>query len=48
MYFGIYGDTIYHHGAGFRTGELSPQDREGSPRPLRVPPEPLLRELARL
>lgn len=37
LYFGVYGDTIYHHGAGFRTGELSPVDRDRAPRPLRVP-----------
>ena len=23
LYFGVYGDVIYHHGAGFRVGELS-------------------------
>ncbi|HMD51846.1 MAG TPA: hypothetical protein VKG62_03970, partial [Solirubrobacteraceae bacterium] len=32
--FAVYGDTIYHHGAGFRTGELTPVDRAGAPRPL--------------
>jgi hypothetical protein len=34
LYFAIYGDVIYHHGAGFRTGELSPVDRAQSPPPL--------------
>jgi hypothetical protein len=32
LYFAVYGDTIYHHGAGFRTGELSPVDRDHPPR----------------
>jgi hypothetical protein len=31
LYYGIYGETIYHHGAGFRTGELSPAHRTGPP-----------------
>jgi hypothetical protein len=34
LYFAIYGDVIYHHGAGFRTGELSPVDRAKAPRRL--------------
>ncbi len=34
LWFGIYGEVIYHHGAGFRTGELSPVDRQGAPSPL--------------
>lgn len=29
LYYGIYGETIYHHGAGFHTGELSPAHRSG-------------------
>jgi hypothetical protein len=34
LYFGVYGDAVYHHGAGFRTGELSPVHRAQAPRPL--------------
>jgi hypothetical protein len=34
LWFGIYGGVIYHHGAGFRTGELSPVDRASAPRAL--------------
>ena len=34
LYFGIYGDVIYHHGAGFRAGELSPAHRAEAPRRL--------------
>jgi hypothetical protein len=37
LHFGIYGDTIYHHGAGFREGESSPAHRALSPSPLRGP-----------
>lgn len=48
LYFGVYGDVIYHHGAGFRTGELSPAHRAGAPAPLRVPALPLLRSAARV
>jgi hypothetical protein len=51
LYFAIYGGAIYHHGAGFRTGELSPVHRAGSPRPLRSPvpgARPAMRLLNRL
>ena len=34
LYFAIYGGAVYHHGAGFREGELSPVDRDRAPRPL--------------
>jgi len=34
LYFAIYGEAIYHHGAGFRTGELSPIHRQQAPEPL--------------
>jgi len=46
--YAIYGDVIYHHGAGFRTGELSPADRAGAPAPLSLPPIPGLRAATRL
>jgi hypothetical protein len=48
LYFALYGAVIYHHGAGFRTGELSPVDRERAPRPLRVPRVPVLESAVRL
>jgi hypothetical protein len=32
LYFGIYEDIVYHHGAGFRPGELSPAHRALAPR----------------
>ncbi len=34
LYYAIYGDVIYHHGAGFRAGDLSPADRDHAPRAL--------------
>ncbi len=37
LYFGVYGGAIYHHGAGFRPGELSPAHRARAPEPLPVP-----------
>ncbi len=36
LWFGIYGDLVYHHGSGFR-GPDSRLDREYIRRPLRVP-----------
>ncbi len=48
LYFAIYGDAIYHHGAGFRPGELSPAHRAQAPRPLSVPSTALLRPLRRV
>jgi hypothetical protein len=48
LYFAIYGDAVYHHGAGFRTGELSPAHRAGAPAPLRAPGIPGLREVTHL
>jgi hypothetical protein len=48
LFFAVYGETIYHHGAGFRTGELSPVHRAGSPRPLPVPALPGLSAAVRL
>lgn len=47
LYFGVYGDVVYHHGAGFRDGGLSPAHRASAP-VLRDPPRiPLLRAGAR-
>jgi len=34
LYFAVYGGVIYHHGAGFRTGELSPVDYLPAPKPM--------------
>jgi hypothetical protein len=48
LYFALYGDVVYHHGAGFRTGELSPVHRAGSPEPLTLPGLPGLASAARL
>jgi hypothetical protein len=48
LYFAVYGGVIYHHGAGFRGGELSPADRDRAPAPLRVTRVPLLGSLARV
>jgi hypothetical protein len=47
LHFAIYGDVIYHHGAGFRTGELSPAHRAAAPEPL-APALPGLRSVTRL
>jgi hypothetical protein len=41
LYFAVYGGVIYHHGAGFREGELSPADRDLAPAPLRLSRVPL-------
>lgn len=48
LYFAIYGEAIYHHGAGFRTGELSPAHRAQAPDPLPAARIPLLRPVRRL
>jgi hypothetical protein len=47
LYFGVYGDVVYHHGAGFRGGELSPAHRDHAPRPLKLPRPPGLRQAVR-
>lgn len=48
LYFGIYGETIYHHGAGFRTGELSGVHRALAPAPVSSTRLPILRPALRL
>jgi hypothetical protein len=48
LYFGIYGDIIYHHGAGFRTGELSGAHSDTAPKPVALLRAPWLRPLNRL
>jgi hypothetical protein len=41
LFFAIYGDTIYHHGAGFRKrGLLTREDREAAPKGLSAPRVP--------
>jgi hypothetical protein len=47
LYFGVYGDVVYHHGAGFRGGELSPAHRDNAPKKLSLPRLPLLRHAVR-
>jgi hypothetical protein len=47
LYLGIYGDAVYHHGAGL-TGGLSPAHRVNSPQPLAVPDTPVLGTIVRL
>jgi hypothetical protein len=47
LYFGIYGDVLYHHGAGFRGGELSPAHRDDAPQPIALARMRLLRPAAR-
>jgi hypothetical protein len=48
LYFGIYEDIVYHHGAGFRPGELSPAHRALAPESPRLARIGLLRPATRL
>jgi hypothetical protein len=48
LYFAVYGDVVYHHGAGFRVGELSPAHRRHAPHPLSPANNPVLEALRRL
>lgn len=43
LFFAVYGDTIYHHGAGFRRGGPSRGYYDSKPKPLPRPSSPLLR-----
>jgi hypothetical protein len=44
IFFGVYGDTVYHHGAGFRGfSQLSRLHIALAPKPRQVPPVPILR-----
>jgi len=43
LFFAIYGETIYHHGAGFRRGGPSLAHYDSRPKPLPVPSAPQLR-----
>jgi hypothetical protein len=47
LFFAIYGDAVYHHGAGL-TGGLCPAHRASSPQPLPVPRAPGLASALRL
>jgi hypothetical protein len=48
LFFAIYGETIYHHGAGFRTrGGASRLHYDAAPKRLSVPDNIVLRALAR-
>jgi hypothetical protein len=48
LYFAIYGDAIYHHGSGFRTGGASKAVYDTRPKPLaRTARSPVTRELLR-
>ncbi len=48
LFFGIYGDIVYHHGAGFRKGGLiTRSDSEGMPGVRHKPRVPVLAELSR-
>jgi hypothetical protein len=45
--FAVYGDVIYHHGAGFRPGVLTTGHYAGVPRPLVISRLPVVRRLMR-
>ncbi len=45
LQFAIYGDIVYHHGAGFRRGGASRAHYDSQPKPLPVPDLPGLRAL---
>jgi hypothetical protein len=47
LFFAIYGETIYHHGAGFRRGGPSRAHYDSSPKPLPMPGPPLLRTVVK-
>ena len=48
LYFGIYEDIVYHHGAGFRSGALSPAHFAMAPKPSQIRRLRVLGQLARL
>ncbi len=47
LFFGIYGDIVYHHGAGFRESVVTRTDSEGVPTVRHKPRVPVLAELSR-
>lgn len=44
IFFAIYGDVVYHHGAGFRGGELARGHYKLAPKPMSLPRVPVLRQ----
>lgn len=47
LFFAVYGETIYHHGAGFRRGGPSRGYYDSKPKPLPLPRSPMLRDVTR-
>jgi hypothetical protein len=47
LFFAVYGETIYHHGAGFRRGGPSRGYYDSKPKPLPLPRTPVLRGVTR-
>lgn len=47
VFFAVYGDVIYHHGAAFHAGQLSRAHLALAPKRLRLPRTPVLRRLVR-
>jgi hypothetical protein len=47
LFFAVYGETVYHHGAGFRDGELSRAHLQLAPAPRPHPQPALLRSIQR-
>ena len=47
LFFAIYGETIYHHGAGFREGEVSRAHLDLAPERAPLPENRVLRSLVR-
>ncbi len=47
LFFAVYGDVVYHHGAGFREGDFSRAHLALAPQPRPLPGNPLLRPLVR-
>lgn len=45
VFYAIYGDVVYHHGAAFRAGQLNRVTRALRPEPRAVPRIPVLRHL---
>jgi hypothetical protein len=45
IFFGIYGDIVYHHGAGFRGSEFTRVHYSLAPKPGPSPRIPILRQL---
>jgi hypothetical protein len=37
LHFAVYGDVVYHHGAGFRTGDLSGAHSDNGPARVQIP-----------